>query len=85
MPDKFSMLKKKGSDHYKTKGVEPIDLIKSGGILRDFAIGCIIKYAFRNRSEVQRPISISDMEKIIHYAEMLKVLAEESNEDTDNK
>ena len=68
-------LKEKGSDHYKTGGVEPIDLLRSGGILRDFAVGNIIKYAFRNRSQTGNPISVSDMDKIIHYAEMLKALA----------
>jgi len=71
-------VKRKGSDHYKTGGVEPFDLLESGGILRDFAIGNIIKYAFRNRSQLGRPISKSDMDKIIHYAEVLKELADGS-------
>lgn len=41
-----------GSEHYKTCGVEPFDLMKSGGIFWDKVIGDIIKYAFRNRREV---------------------------------
>ncbi|RLE36898.1 hypothetical protein DRJ17_07665 [Candidatus Woesearchaeota archaeon] len=70
-------LKQKGSEHYKVDGVEPIDLMRSGGMLRDFCIGNIIKYAFRNRSQLGRPISKKDMDKIIHYAEILKALADE--------
>lgn len=57
-----------GSDHYKTGGVEPIDLYKAGGMFRHFALCCIIKYAFRNRDKVNE----RDMDKIIHYAKMLK-------------
>jgi hypothetical protein len=72
-------LKKKGSGHYKAIGVEPIDLLKAGGILHGFAIGSIIKYAFRNRATPgsKDVVSISDMKKIIHYAEMLISIEEE--------
>ena len=72
-------LKRKGSSHYKSTGVEPIDLIKAGGILHGFAIGSIIKYAFRNRATPgsKDVVSISDMKKIIHYAEMLISVEEE--------
>lgn len=63
-------IKSVGSDHYKTEGVEPIDLIKDLGLLRNFAIANIIKYASRNAC---RPdVKVKDMNKIIHYAEMLK-------------
>ena len=64
----ISLAKKKGSEHYKTGGVEPIDLYKAGGMLRHFALCNIIKYAFRNRNL----INPKDMDKIIHYAEILK-------------
>jgi hypothetical protein len=66
-------LKAKGSDHYKTGEVEPIDLYRAGDMLRDFALGNIIKYAYRNRSGMNFfvPVSINDMKKIMHYAEML--------------
>ena len=57
-----------GSDHYKTGGVEPIDLYISGGMFRHFALCCIIKYAFRNRDGINE----RDMDKIIHYAKLLK-------------
>uniref|UniRef100_A0A6H1ZPD6 Putative structural protein n=1 Tax=viral metagenome TaxID=1070528 RepID=A0A6H1ZPD6_9ZZZZ len=76
----WNRLIQRGSDHYKSLSVEPIDLYKAGGILHDFAIGNIIKYAFRNRSSLTSQlemVSISDMKKIIHYAEMLISLEEE--------
>jgi len=62
-------IKRGGSGHYKTGSVEPIDLYKSIGILQDFAIASIIKYAARQK---QKGINVSDRDKIIHYAEMLK-------------
>lgn len=76
---RWSDLKRKGSGHYKATGVEPIDLLKAGGILHGFAIGSIIKYAFRNRIVPGKPdiVSIPDMKKIIHYAEMLISVEEE--------
>jgi hypothetical protein len=71
-------LKKSGSEHYKVdpNKIEPIDLYKDGGILQDFAIGSIIKYAYRNRKE-NGTLKIKDLDKIIHYAEYLKAYAEE--------
>ena len=73
LPDEaWEGLKNSGSKHYKGGGIEPIDLYKSGGILRDFAIGNIIKYAYRNRKDFSAKINKEDMEKIIHYARMLQ-------------
>ena len=63
-------LKLHGSDHYKTGGVEPIDLYLAGGMFRHFAICSIIKYAFRNRN-IEEPVNVKDMEKIIDYAQKL--------------
>ena len=65
-------IKGSGSEHYKTDGVEPIDLINSLGILKEFAIANIIKYASRNAGGKFGKVKIKDMNKIIHYAEMLK-------------
>lgn len=65
-------VKKRGSKHYKDEDVEPVDLYRSGGMLREFALCNIIKYAFRNRGR-EEPVRISDMEKIKHYADMLIV------------
>ena len=73
----WMQLKEKGSLHYKSGKIEPIDLYKDGGILRDFAIGNIIKYAFRNRVDIGKDINISDIEKIKHYADMLIASANE--------
>jgi hypothetical protein len=66
-------VKKKGSGHYKAEkqgDVEPLDLYLSGGILKSFALASIIKYAYRQTGRLG--ISEKDMEKIIHYAEILK-------------
>lgn len=72
-------IKKMGSDHYKSEGVEPIDLLREGEILWEFAIGSIIKYAYRNREQEvmveMEDKTIKDMEKIKHYADMLIFLA----------
>ncbi len=72
----WESLKRDGADHYKTGLVEPIDLYHSGGILQPFAIGCIIKYAYRQRES----LSVQDCDKIIHYTQMLKCLAQEGKE-----
>ncbi len=68
-------LKQRGSQHYKTGSIEPIDLYRSIGTLRDFCISSIIKYAARNVSHGPdaNPVSRRDMEKIKHYADMLSV------------
>lgn len=75
------LLKTKGNYRYKSGGVEPIDLFKNGDMLQDFALGCIIKYAYRNRSKVSELPSIDDLDKIIHYAEMLKEMVNEITKD----
>ena len=63
--------KKFGSSHYKTGNIEPIDLINAGEMLRDFALGNIIKYAFRNRRKYRNVIKLEDLEKIKHYCDIL--------------
>jgi len=75
----WEKIKEKGSKHYKATSIEPLDLIKAGGMLRAFAISNIIKYAYRN-SDPNVPINPSDMEKIKHYVEMLIFLSEETEE-----
>ena len=69
----WEFLKRQGAAHYKHGFIEPIDLYKSGGLLQPFAVANIIKYAYRQRGA----ITLSDCDKIIHYAEMLKCLARE--------
>ena len=62
----------KGSKHYQTGSVEPFDLYKAGNMMQDFCVGNIIKYAFRNRRELDKPVNPKDIDKIIHYAEELR-------------
>lgn len=78
--DTWKSVKQRGSGHYKTGSVEPIDLFRAGGILQPFAVASIIKYAFRQREA----ISPSDCDKIIHYAEILKALAAEETAAADH-
>jgi len=70
MTDKWT-----GSDHYKTQnGVEPFDLYKSGDMMQDMCVCSIIKYAFRNRRELGKPVNPKDIKKIKHYADELAKL-----------
>ena len=77
-PNYWDMIKCLGSAHYKAD-TEPIDLLSSGGMMHDKACGDIIKYAYRNRREYlefyNKETSETDIEKIIHYALILAVLA----------
>lgn len=78
---KWEDLKNKGSDHYKTGKIEPIDLYRSSGMLRHFALGNIIKYAFRNA--LSEKINLNDLKKIIHYSELLIAEDEDKREKKD--
>lgn len=72
-------LKEKGNPLYKTGKVEPIDLIRDGGMLWSFALSNIIKYAFRLRPKAGFKANedrILDLGKILHYAEILIADAE---------
>jgi hypothetical protein len=82
-------VKQSGSRHYKIGSIEPIDLIKAGGMLWDFALSSIIKYAYRTQQNITAdgptthdvaPIVTENLDKIIHYAQMLKVCVEEGAE-----
>jgi hypothetical protein len=72
-------LKNNGSDHYKTGGTEPVDLYVSGNMFHDFALCSIIKYAFRSRREmnIEKNLMIKNLDKIIDYAQKLRVLLNE--------
>lgn len=76
MNEKWNELKKNGSEHYKTGGVEPLDLYASGGMLIPFALCSIIKYAFRSRIVREPEVFVSNMNKIIDYAQKLKACIE---------
>jgi hypothetical protein len=72
-------LKQQGSQHYKSGSVEPIDLYRDAGAFRDFALCSIIKYAYRNIGG-SGPVSVKDMGKVIHYAELLMAACGEERE-----
>lgn len=64
-------IKKDGSTHYKGNEIQPIDLYRSAGMLRDWVIGEIVQHAFRNRTHIREEINPFDFEKIKHYCEIL--------------
>ena len=68
-----------GSDHYKTGGVEPVDLYKAKLAFKPFALCSIIKYATRN---LDKDLNPKDLDKIIHYAMLLQ--AEKLEKDLKN-
>ena len=76
----WEAMKANGSDHYKTGGVEPIDLYRAGGAFVPFALCSIIKYAFRSITKWRKgePVLIKDMDKIIDYASKVKADAEDT-------
>lgn len=75
----WESVKKRGSEHYKSAGaVEPIDLYRSLGILNEFAIASIIKYASRM---VKNGVNGKDCEKIRHYADILSANSAENSTD----
>jgi hypothetical protein len=61
-----------GSDHYKTGGVEPIDLYAAAGNdkLAAFCLCSIIKYAFRQMNA--KGVNEADLKKIETYAAILR-------------
>ena len=71
--DAWNDLKKKGSEHYKTGGTEPVDLYVAVNTFHDFALCSIMKYAFRSRREMnlETDVLIKNLEKIIDYAQKL--------------
>ena len=65
MGETWEETKRNGSEHYKTGGVEPVDLYRALGAFQPFALCSIIKYAARC---IKRGASVSDLDKIIDYA-----------------
>lgn len=68
--------KQEGGNHYKSMKLQPVEFIHANGI--PFIEGCIIKYAARWRNKG----GISDLKKIIHFAELL-ISLEEKGEHAD--
>ena len=59
--------KTEGSDHYKEGGVEPLDLMIAKGLIEDFCIGNMVKYA--TRFKITR--NLVDLKKVSDYAHIL--------------
>lgn len=59
--------KTEGSDHYKEGGIEPLDLMIAKGIVEDFCIGNMSKYAFR----FKKTRNLEDLKKVSDYAQIL--------------
>lgn len=62
-----SQWKQKGSDHYKTGGIQPFEYIAANDL--NYWEGNIVKYVTRWR---RKGTPIEDLNKLIHYAEYLK-------------
>ena len=56
-----------GTDHYKKGNIEPIDLTISKGMIEDFCLGNIIKYA----SRFKQTENLTDLKKVSDYAHIL--------------
>tara|TARA_R110002051_G_scaffold18347_1_gene53090 strand:+ start:243 stop:464 length:222 start_codon:yes stop_codon:yes gene_type:complete len=60
------MLKQVGGDHYKNMVIQPAEFINKNKLL--FAEGNAIKYICRHQSKGE----LQDIDKAIHYLEMVK-------------
>lgn len=56
-----------GSEHYKEGGIEPLDLLISKGMIEDFCIGNMLKYATR----FKKTRNLVDLRKVSDYAHIL--------------
>ena len=69
-----------GSNHYKEGGVEPLDLMIAKGIVEDFCIGNMAKYAFR----FKKTRNLEDLKKVSDYAQILCGIELDKQEQTQN-
>lgn len=66
LPDKEDATKKQiGGNHYKDKGIQPIEYILSNGL--NYSEGNVIKYVTRHRDKN----GAEDIKKAIHYLEFI--------------
>jgi len=63
-----ALKKQVGGNHYKSMAIQPIEFIHGNNI--PYIEGCIIKYVCRWR----RKNGIEDLDKAIHFIELLKTL-----------
>ena len=64
-----------GGDHYKNLPIQPIEFIQKNNL--GFIQGSIVKYICRYKNKN----GIEDLNKIIHYVELLKELEYETEKD----
>lgn len=62
-----------GGDHYRKFKIQPTEFIHKNGI--PFIEGCVIKYVVRWRDKN----GIQDIDKAIHFLQLLKELENDSN------
>jgi hypothetical protein len=77
-------LKKQGSQHYKTGGIEPIDLLR--GITPHSTLSALDVKALADNIKYSTRMLIAganerDCNKIIHYTEMVRVCLQEKKEE----
>ena len=56
-----------GSEHYKDGGLEPLDLLIAKGLIEDFCIGNMVKYAVRFKKTRNK----DDLKKVADYTHIL--------------
>ena len=67
-----------GGGHYKDKGIQPVEYIFANDL--NFFEGNIVKYITRWRDKG----GVEDLSKVIHYAQMLKVMHVKKERKSDN-
>jgi hypothetical protein len=66
----WAELKKEGSKHYNGEDIQQIDVYKAKGIFTVWAINEGTQH-FQRNAPAKRDCFVEDMEKIIHYAQLL--------------
>lgn len=62
---KSALDKQEGGSHYKGKGIQPVEYIKSNDL--DYFQGNVVKYVTRHKDKGGK----EDIKKAIHYLEMI--------------
>ena len=67
-----------GGEHYKDCGIQPVEYINANKL--DYFEGNVVKYITRHRTKGE---GRKDIEKAIHYAQLILALNYNSGEETD--
>lgn len=67
-----------GGEHYKDCGIQPVEYIHANKL--DYFEGNVVKYITRHRTKGE---GRKDIEKAIHYAQLILALNYNSGEETD--